>query len=83
MKPITLDLARRDFMAGVCAVAAKVALTPTGAIAGDDAGSTYRSATDLIQALAAANFRSRATGLRDHTHRSARPKGQRGSRARL
>jgi hypothetical protein len=50
-------------MAGVGAVAAKVALTPAGAIAGDDAGSTYRSATDLIQALAAQQISARE--LRD------------------
>jgi amidase len=59
MKPITIDLARRGFMTGVCAVAAKVALTPTGAIAGEDAAPIYRSATDLIQALAAGQISAR------------------------
>jgi amidase len=59
MRPLTLDLARRDFVAGVCAVAAKVALTPTGAIAGEDAAPTYHSATDLTQALAARQISAR------------------------
>jgi amidase len=59
MQSMTLDLARRSFMAGVCAVAAKMALTPTGAIAGEDAAPTYRSATDLIQALAARQVSAR------------------------
>jgi amidase len=54
-----LDLHRRGFMAGLCAAAAKVALTPTGAIAGADAAPTYRSASDLIQALAARQISAR------------------------
>ena len=59
MQSMTLDLPRRGFMAGVCAATAKIALTPTGAIAGGDTAPTYRSATDLIQALAARQISAR------------------------
>jgi amidase len=59
MQSITLDLPRRTLMAGVCAVAAKMALTPTGAIADGDITPTYRSATDLIQALATRQISAR------------------------
>ncbi len=59
MQSMTLDLPRRGLMAGVCAAAAKMALTPTGAIAGGDTAPTYRSATDLIQALAARQISAR------------------------
>ena len=46
------------FLAGLCAAAAETTLTPTGAIAGDTTP-TYRSATDLIQALAARQISAR------------------------
>jgi amidase len=59
MPSMTLDLPRRGFVTGVCAVAAKMALTPTGAIAGGDTPPTYRSATDLIQALATRQISAR------------------------
>jgi amidase len=55
---MNLDLTRRGFMAGLCAATAEIALTPTGAIAGD-ANPTYRSASDLRQALAARQISSR------------------------
>src|SRR5471032_644521 len=59
MQSMTLDFARRGFMAGVCAIIAKIALSPKGAIAGEDAAPTYRSASDLIQALAARQISAR------------------------
>jgi len=59
MLSMPLDLPRRGLMAGVCAVAAKLALAPTGAIAGGDAAPTYRSATDLIQALSTRQISAR------------------------
>ena len=59
MQSMTLDLPRRGFVTGVCAVAAKMALTPTDAIAGGDVPPTYRSATDLIQALATRQISAR------------------------
>ena len=59
MQATTLDLPRRGFMAGLCAVTAKAALAPADAIAGGDTAPTYRSATDLIQALAARQLSAR------------------------
>ena len=59
MQPMTLDLPRRGFMVGLCAATAKAALIPTGAIAGGDTAPTYRSATDLIQALATRQISAR------------------------
>jgi hypothetical protein len=57
MQVMKLDLTRRGFVAGLCAAAAEITLTPTGAIAGDTTP-TYRSASDLIQALAARQISS-------------------------
>ena len=59
MQAITLDLPRRGFMAGLCAAMAKAALTPVGATADGDTAPTYRSAIDLIQALAARQISAR------------------------
>src|ERR1700720_3197403 len=59
MQAMKLDLPRRGLIAGVCAVAAKMALTPTGATAGEDTAATYRTATDLIQALATRQISAR------------------------
>src|SRR4051794_39636355 len=59
MQSMTLDLPRRGFMAGLCAASAKVALAPKGAIADGDSSATYRSASDLIQALAAQRISAR------------------------
>jgi amidase len=52
------DLSQRGFVAGLCAAAAEITMTPTGAIAGEKPP-TYRSASDLIQALAARQISSR------------------------
>ena len=51
MQAMPLDLPRRGFIAGICAATVKAALTSKNAIAGGDAAPTYRSASDLIQAL--------------------------------
>jgi amidase len=63
MQSITLDLSRRGFVAGLYGAAAMVALTPTSVIAGGDVAPTYRSASDLIQALTARQISARE--LRD------------------
>jgi amidase len=55
---MNLDLTRRGFMTGLCAAAAEITLSSTGAIAGDTT-LTYRSASDLIEALAAQQISSR------------------------
>ena len=52
------DLTRRGFVAGLCVAAAEITVTPTGAVA-DDKPPTYRSASDLIEALAARQISSR------------------------
>src|SRR6516165_7837238 len=51
MEASTFDLTRRGFMAGLCAEVTKAALSSASAIAGGETSPTYRSATDLIQAL--------------------------------
>jgi amidase len=58
MQAMTLNLPRRGFMAGLCAATANAALIPTDAIAGDSTP-TYRSATDLTQALATRQISAR------------------------
>ena len=58
MQAMTLNLPRRGFMAGLCAATANAALIPTDAIAGD-LTPTYRSATDLTQALATRQISAR------------------------
>ena len=58
MQAMNWDLTRRSLIAGLCATAAEVTFAPTRAIA-DDTTSTYRSATDLIQALAARQISAR------------------------
>ena len=59
MKAAALDLPRRSFIAGICAATVKAALTSTEAIAGGYATPTYRSAIDLIQALATRQISAR------------------------
>jgi amidase len=59
MESMTFDLPRRRFIAGLGGMAAGIALTPVGAIADGDATLTYRSATDLVQALAARQISAR------------------------
>jgi amidase len=59
MQSMTLDLPRRGFMAGLYSAAAMLALTPTSVIAGRDGAPTYRSASDLIQALTARQISAR------------------------
>ena len=83
MQATTLDLTRRGLMAGLCGATASAALTPARA-AGGDTSPSYRSAVDLIQALVAGQISARELLDAMHwTHRSARPEGQRCSRARL
>jgi amidase len=59
MQAMKLDLPRRGLMIGLCAAAAKVALTPTSAIAGGDTATAYRSASDLVGVLAARQISAR------------------------
>ena len=57
---MTLDLNRRSFMAGVGATTASAVLTSAPAIAGEASTvPTYRTATDLIDALAARQISAR------------------------
>ena len=57
---MTLDLNRRSFMAGIGATTASAVLTPAPAIAGEASTvPTYRTATDLIGALAARQISAR------------------------
>jgi amidase len=57
---MTLDLNRRSFMAGISATAASAALSPPRATAGEASSvPTYRTATDLIAALAARQISAR------------------------
>src|SRR6516225_1456077 len=57
---MTLDLNRRSFMAGIGATTASAVLTSAPAIAGEaSTAPTYRTATDLIDALAARQISAR------------------------
>ena len=59
MQAITFDLPRRGFMAGACAAVAGAALLPGESAAEGDTALAYRSAIDLIQALAARQLSAR------------------------
>jgi len=57
---MALHLNRRSFMAGIGATTASAVLTPAPAIAGEASTvPTYRTATDLIDALAARQISAR------------------------
>src|SRR5579862_563242 len=53
------DPSRRSFIAAVGAAAAASAMTPAGASGADQAGTAYRTASDLVQALAGRQVSSR------------------------
>src|SRR6516164_504378 len=59
MKATLFYLTRRGVLAGLAAMLAKAASTPMNAIAGGEPLLTYRSATDLVQALRARQISAR------------------------